>query len=236
MSTKYLGQPFDIHTGGVDLILPHHTNEIAQSQAAYGKPLANFWVHGEHLLINRGKMAKSEGNFIRLQDVVSRGYSPLAFRYLVLSTHYRTKLNFSWEALEAANNALNHLYDKISELNGTPGKFVCADYDKKFREEINNNLDLPRALSLTWRLIKQPNPDQLKLSTLAKFDEVLGLNLISEAQARRKIPENIRRLAAEREQLRQSRNFSEADRLRQKIEEEGYSVKDTPQGTVIKKK
>ncbi|PIR97658.1 MAG: cysteine--tRNA ligase [Candidatus Doudnabacteria bacterium CG10_big_fil_rev_8_21_14_0_10_41_10] len=246
MSTEYLGQPFDIHTGGVDLIMPHHSNEIAQSQSASGKPLANYWLHGEHLLIKSGKpghldgeprrMAKSENNFIRLKDIVDKGFSPLAFRYLVLGAHYQTKLNFSWESLRAAQNSLDHLLDLISELKGSPGKFMCADYAKAFDREINNNLDTARALSLTWRLLKKPNPDKLKISTIKKFDKVFGLDLLKGALIRKKIPNKIKELAKTRERLRKQKEFGKADDARAELEKLGYEINDTPEGPVVKKK
>lgn len=235
MSTKYLGQPFDVHTGGIDLIMPHHTNEIAQSTCAFSKPLANYWVHGEHLLINNRKMAKSESNFLRLSSIEEKGFSPLAFRYLALGAHYRTKLNFSWESLRAAQNSLDNLYDKISELNATPGKIICNDYAQAFEREISNDLDMPRALSLMWRLIKKPNPDKLKISTLKKFDEVLGLDLLKGAKERKKIPTKIKELAKQREAHRKIKDFKKADEVRTELEKLGYEINDTTNGPVIKK-
>lgn len=235
MSTKYLGQPFDIHTGGVDLIMPHHTNEIAQSVAPAGKPLANFWLHGEHLLLTSGKMAKSEGNSITLRDIIARDISPLAFRYLALSAHYRSKLHFSWESLEAAQNALDNLYDKISEMQGSPSVAMCEDYYRAFVREINNDFDTPRTLSLLWRLIKKPNPDKLKLSTIKKFDEILGLDLLNGAKERKKIPAEIKKLAQDREKLRQQKKFGKADEIRQRLETAGFLLKDTSEGVVLRR-
>jgi len=235
MSTKYLGQPFDIHVGGIDLVMPHHTNEIAQSTAAFDKPLANYWVHGEHLLIDKSKMAKSEGNFLRLQTLIDKGFSPLAFRYLVLGAHYRTKLNFTWESLEAAQNALDHLYEKISELEGEASVAMCEDYARAFEREINNDLDMPRVLSLTWRLMKKPNPDKLKLSTLKKFDDVLGLDLLANAAERKKIPAEAKQLASEREKFRAKKDFASADKIRDELLAQGYEIKDTESGPLLRK-
>jgi len=235
MSVKYLGQPFDIHTGGVDLITPHHTNEIAQSTADAAKPLANFWVHGEHLLLRSGKMAKTDGNAVTLAEIVKSGISPLAFRYLVLGAHYRSKLNFSMQSLEAAQNALDNLYDKISELQGAPSVAMCEDYYRAFVREINNDLDMPRTISLLWRLIKQPNPDKLKLSTIKKFDEVLGLDLLKGAAEIKKIPAEIKKLAQNREHLRQQKKFGEADEIRRQLEAAGYAAKDSPAGPILRK-
>ncbi|OGE81727.1 MAG: cysteine--tRNA ligase [Candidatus Doudnabacteria bacterium RIFCSPHIGHO2_01_FULL_43_23] len=236
MSAKYLGQPFDIHAGAVDLIFPHHSNEISQSVSAYGKNLANFWIHGEHLLINSGRMGKSEGNFITLKDVAEKGFNPLAFRYLVLGAHYRAKLNFSWESLEGAQNSLDHLYDKIAELKGTPSIAMCADFAIAFEKEIENDLNMPRVLSLTWRLLKSDNADKLKLSTLAKFDEVLGLDLLKGAAKRKKIPASVKKLAQAREDFRKEKDFKKSDEIRKEIESKGFIVKDTSDGPLIRKK
>lgn len=236
ISRKFLGQPFDIHAGGVDHIGTHHPNEMAQSFAAFGVPLANFWLHGEHMQMAEGKMAKSAGNFVRLQDLRDRGFNPLAFRYFTFGAHWRSKLNFTWEALEAAQNALDNLYEKISDLQGPPKKFLCAEYIKAFDREINNDLDMPRALSLTWRLIKKPNPDGLKLKTLEKFDEVLGLDLLTGAKERKKIPAEIKTLAKQREELRNKKDFKGADTLRAEIEKQGFVVNDTPEGPVVRKR
>ena len=235
MSAKYLGQPFDIHAGGVDLIFPHHTNEIAQSKAAYGKNLANYWIHGEHLLVNKGRMGKSEGNFVTLKDVVKKDFSPLAFRYLVLGAHYRAKLNFSWESLEGAQNSLDHLYDRIAGLKGKASVAMCVDFAKAFEREIQNDLDMPRVLSLTWRLLKSDNEDKLKLSTLVKFDEVLGLDLLKGAAERRKIPAKIKEMSVLRSKLRNSKKYKEADEVRKKIEKQGFEVKDTKEGPLVRK-
>ena len=236
MSAKYLGQPFDIHAGAVDLIFPHHSNEISQSVSAYGKNLANFWIHGEHLLINSGRMGKSEGNFITLKDVAEKGFNPLAFRYLVLGAHYRAKLNFSWESLEGAQNSLDHLYDKIAELKGTPSIAMCADFAIAFEKEIENDLNMPRVLSLTWRLLKSDNADKLKLSTLAKFDEVLGLDLLKGAEKKKKTPASVKKLAQAREDFRKEKDFKKSDEIRKEIESKGFIVKDTSDGPLIRKK
>ncbi|HLC44812.1 MAG: cysteine--tRNA ligase [Candidatus Doudnabacteria bacterium RIFCSPHIGHO2_01_FULL_50_11] len=236
ISRKLLGQPFDIHTGGVDHIGTHHTNEIAQSESALGKPLANFWLHGEFLLLKEGKMAKSGGSFITLKTVLDKGFSPLAYRYLCLSAHWRSKLNFSWESLDAAQNALDNLYEKISELEGSPSIAMCDDYARAFDREINRDLDMPRALSLTWRLMKKPNPDKLKLSTIKHFDRVLGLDLLKGAAERKKIPAEIKELAARRDEARAKKDFASSDRIRKEIESEGFQVRDTEDGTLIRKK
>jgi len=148
MSRKYLGQPFDIHTGGVDHITIHHSNEIAQSEAAFGVPLANYWLHGEHLVVNEGRMGKSEGNFITLSTLIEKGINPLAFRYLVLTSHYRSKLNFTWDSLQAAQNALNNLYEEISSFDKAEGS--ADQFESVFRDAINDDLNTPQALAVVW--------------------------------------------------------------------------------------
>lgn len=233
MSVKYLGQPFDIHTGGIDLKFPHHTNEIAQSEAAYQKPLSNIWMHGEHLLIDASKMAKSEGNFVTLKTLVDKGFNPLAFRYLTLTAHYRTKLNFTWDALTASQNALNNLYQEISGYDEP--KVGCAEFEQRFLEAINDDLDMPKALAVTHDLIRSEYPGHAKLQSLLKFDQVLGLRL-KEVWEANKAPDKIKKLAAERENARKTSDFTRADELREEIEADDYLIDDTSGGPVIKKK
>jgi cysteinyl-tRNA synthetase len=235
MSKKYLGEHFDLHSGGVDLKFPHHTNEIAQSEAASGEKFVNFWLHGEHLLINQGKMAKSEGNFITLQTLIEKKFNPLAFRYLVLTTHYRSKLNFTWESLQAAQNALNNLYEEISSFEKATKEdktFAAA-----FTEAINDDLNTPQALAVVWDLIKNDEvSSSVKLKTLFKFDEVLGLNLKHVWESAQEIPAAVKKLVDEREQARQAKDFKNSDQLRKEIETQGYLLEDTVDGYKLKKK
>lgn len=234
MSSKYLGQPFDIHTGGIDHIPVHHQNEIAQSEAAYNKPLAKYWIHGEFLIIDSKKMAKSEGNFLTLKTIKEKNFDPLAYRFLVLGTHYRKPLNFSWEALMAAENGLRKLYNQIPTHNVTQGKI-----DKKFREKflkaINNDLNTPKALAIIQEILKSRLiTNRSKLATLFDFDEVLGLNL-KDALKKQKIPQEIINLAKSREKSRKEKKWQEADKLREKIKNLGYEIEDTPKGYILKK-
>ncbi|MFA7653738.1 MAG: cysteine--tRNA ligase [Candidatus Magasanikbacteria bacterium] len=236
MAEKYLGQPFDIHCGGIDHIPVHHTNEIAQSEAANGRPLANYWLHGEFLLTGDAKMAKSERNFITLQTIKDRGISPLAYRYLLLQTHYRKQLTFSWEALQAAQNGLNNFYEKAKKLsdNKKPSSF----FKNKFLEKINNDLDVPGALSWVWQGLKDGD---FSLETLYKFDEVLGLQ-IKEQEIKNKnetnieIPSEVKKLITERAAARAEKNWTKSDELRDELEKSGYVVKDTKDGMNIIKK
>jgi len=236
ISAKYLGQPFDIHTGGVDHISVHHTNEVAQSEAALGKVPAKFWLHGEHLLIETGKMAKSEGNFLTLNYLIEKGFNPLAFRYLVLTTHYRSKLNFTWRSLQAGQNALDTLYGKLREIKHETMRKVSSQspayYEKKFLSAINNDLDTPKALSVVWQIIKDNRlSSQDKKQLLLKFDKILGLGLDKIKPL--KIPQKIKQLASQREILRINKQFIQADRLRKKIENLGYRIEDTSYGPKI---
>ncbi|HYE21968.1 MAG TPA: cysteine--tRNA ligase [Verrucomicrobiae bacterium] len=234
MSRKYLGQPFDIHTGGIDHLFPHHPNEIAQSQAAFDKPLANYWLHGEHLLINEGRMGKSEGNFITVKDLIEKKYNPLSYRYLVLTSHYRSKLNFTFDSLSAAQNALNNLYKQISSFDA-PGQ-ILKEFESSFSEAINNDLDTPQALAIAWDLIKSDNPSSDKLATLLEFDKVLGLKIEEVWKAGKAIPDVVTELVVQRDAARKAKDYNKSDELRKAIESNGYLVDDTPDGTRIKKK
>ncbi len=234
MSAKYLGQPFDIHCGGIDHIPVHHTNEIAQSEAANDKPLANYWLHGEFILAGENKMAKSTGNFVTLQTLKEHSVSPLAYRYLLLQTHYRKQLTFSWEALAAAQNGLNHLYNIVRSWE--KAGVGCAEYEQKFLDALNNDLDTPGAMAIMWDLIKNPIfPPSSKKRTVLKFDKVLGLGLANLKKEKNSIPTEIQILIAERDGARFSKNWKKSDELRKKIETAGYTVEDTPDGTKIQR-
>lgn len=238
MSVKHLGIPFDIHTGGIDLIPIHHTNEIAQAEAAFRQNLANFWLHGEFLISKEGKMAKSKGNITVLKDLMEKEINPLAYRYLCLTTHYRSKLTFSFSSLESAQNALSKLYQKIAEINkeqkeNKENSKIIKDYKEKFLNFINDDLDTPKALALMWQVVKSPKiSSQEKYSLLTDFDKVFGLK-ISEIK-KQEIPEEIIKLAKEREEMRKEEKWSESDKIRKKIKELGYTIEDTKDGPKIK--
>ena len=237
MSIKYLGEHFDIHAGGIDNIFPHHENEIAQTEAATGKKFVDFWIHGEHLLIGGKKMAKSLDNFYNLEFLEKKGFNPLAFRYLILISHYRSKLNFTWTALEAAQNALNNLYQTFSALDKNHNKTnkpnkSYINYKKQFLTAINADLNTPKAIAVLWQSIKDENFDPLlKKRLLLEFDLIFGLGLKNIKQA--EIPSKIIAMAGEREKLRTNQQFIQADLLRKKIESLGYIVEDTAYGTKI---
>ncbi len=233
ISRKILGQPFDIHTGAVDLIGTHHTNEIAQSEAAFGVPLANLWMHGEFLLIDEGRMGKSEGNAYTLDYLKEKGFSAMDFRYLCLTANYRTQLNFTWESLQGASSALNKLYDFVREA-GEP-KIGCAGYEQDFLNAINDDLNLPKALSIAWDMIgNQEYPTEAKLKSLLKFDQVLGLNLDKPPLV--EIPDQVKQLVKERETARKTKNFSKSDEIRKQIADLGFEVEDTATGPKVKQK
>lgn len=234
MSTKYLGNHFDIHTGGVDLKFPHHTNEIAQSEATTGEKFVNYWVHGEHLLIDSSKMAKSEGTGLTLDTLIDKGFNPLAYRYLVLTSHYRSKLNFTWDSLTGAQNALNNLYAEISTYD--PAAKIIPEYQKSFDEAINNDLETPQALAVVHDLLRSEHSSGDKLATLILFDKVLGLKIEEVWTAAKIIPETVRTLIDEREAARHARDFVRSDELRRAIESNGYVLEDTPDGFRVKKK
>ncbi|MBI2636845.1 MAG: cysteine--tRNA ligase [Parcubacteria group bacterium] len=240
ISSKYLGQPFDIHTGGVDHIGTHHENEIAQSEAAFGKPLANIWMHGEFLVIDRQKMAKSAGTFITLSDVLERGFDPLAFRYLVLTAHYRSRLSFSWESLGAARRALQNLLGEIARKRTVRKGKSTDSYRKEFKRYVSDDLDTPRSLAVLWEAVKDPRLGQKSLLGLVKdADSVLGLDLIKQskqlAQDERAIPATIKKMAEERWEFRKVGAFGKADKIRLTLAKRGYEIQDQQQGYTIKK-
>lgn len=240
MSMKYLGQSFDIHVGGVDLIFPHHENEIAQSEATTGKKFVNYWIHGEHLLVGDEKMAKSAKNFFTLQDITERGYLPLAFRYLVLGAHYRSKLNFTWTALESAQSGLWNLWRELGRLEflSTNDRFknnkeLAKTLRIAFKEAVENDLNIPEAMAIMRRAISNPDLSPSEKRKLAfEMDRVFGLDLIR-ANTLAKIPVHIKALVAGRELLRRNQQFVKADTLRHKVESLGYEIEDTSYGPFI---
>ena len=237
MSTKYLGEEFDIHTGGIDLVPTHHENEIAQNKGACGKNPAHYWIHGEYLLINGGKMSKSLGNTYLIDDIIARGYSPLAYRLFNYSCHYRGKLNFTWEGIESANTSLIRLregYQKHLNGNSNVSDEIIADMENRFHQAINDDMNMPLALSVVWEAVKYPEKSPKIAQLLKKFDTVLGIK-IDEVQET-KIPQEILDLVEERKQARSDKNWSESDRLRDLIAEKGYIVKDMKDGTEVLKK
>jgi len=232
MAQKYLGETIDIHCGGIDHIAIHHTNEIAQAEAVTNKPFVNYWLHGEFLVLAENeRMAKSKGNFITLQTLKDKKINPLAYRFFALGAHYRSKLNFSWEALLASQKTYDSLFNIACEL-GKP-KIGCAEYERQFFDAINDDLNTPQALAVMWNMLKSDNPPTSKKASLLKFDKILGLNLDQAKPVT--IPDEIKKLAAKREILRQNKEWQKADEIRRFSESKGYIIEDTDQGTKIRK-
>ena len=230
MSTKYMGEQLDIHTGGVDNVFPHHEDEIAQSEAAFGKPYVRYWVHGQHLLADGVKMAKSAGNEFILEDLEQRGFDPLSFRYLCLTVRYRHRMNFTFFALRAAEGALTALRDRIWQwsslppLAGMPPE--AEEWRGRFWEAVDNDLDLPRALGITWEMVRSPLRDQAKLALLLEFDGVLGLGLEG-VKGGYELPSEVRTTLDQRAALRGRSDYRPADEMRSALSTEGYVVRDT---------
>jgi cysteinyl-tRNA synthetase len=234
MAQKYLGDFFDIHCGGEDHIPVHHTNEIAQTEARVGTRLANFWMHGYFLLVGDAKMAKSAGEFLRLANLVERGYDPLAFRYLCLTAHYRSQLNFTIDALDAAATALDRLRAGFHALPAA-GE-ADAGYLERFSAEVNDDLNVPRALALAWEVLRGELPPATRKATLARFDRVFGLGLTTWQPKQETIPETVQALAAARAAAREARNWAEADRLRAELHAAGWEIEDKPDGYALKRR
>lgn len=239
MSMKYLGEQFDIHCGGIDHIPVHHTNEIAQSEAATGKKWVNYWVHGEFLIMETGKMAKSKGNFITLEDIEKMGFAPLDYRFLCLGAHYRTQLQFSYDSLETAKSARENLNGKVIELKKESEKSDLppaaedeSAYIKAFREFISNDLNMPRGLAQLWGILKDDrfSPGQ-RLSEAYEMDRVLGLGLEELEPVLTKLTDEEADLVREREKARKAKDFAKADQIRDILLEKGLKIKDTPSGT-----
>ncbi len=243
MSRKYLGDTFDIHTGGVDNIFPHHENEIAQSESFTGKKFVHYWMHSEHLQVDGRKMSKSLGNFYTLRDIVAKGYDPMVFRYFVLGAHYRTKLNFTWQAMDAAKSAIEGLYDFMSRLdihNPSGMDDAVKHAVEAFRDAMDDDLNTPVALAAVFGLIKDVNihgaGGKEVYEAMLDMDRVLGLKLADHVSDKAAdIPLEILALLEERQTARKSRDFAAADRIRDEIISAGYLIEDTPEGPKVKK-
>ncbi|EKD49888.1 MAG: cysteinyl-tRNA synthetase, partial [uncultured bacterium] len=254
MSMKYLGETLDIHTGGEDHLFPHHEDEIAQSEGATGKPFVNFWVHKKHILVNGEKMAKSKGNFYTIPDLEKREYAPLVYRFFILSNHYRSQTNFTFEKMDEAKNQLNRLIEFKERLEkitkdkdeSEDVKKVLKETHKNFEKYINDDLNIPKALDEIFEMIKKINKiadadnltkkdSQKALNFLKKFDEVLAI--LDYKPRKTKIDENeVKKLIAERNKARKEKNFKQADEIRQKLLDMGIEIKDTDKDTEWKVK
>ena len=238
MSMKGLGEQLDIHCGGVDHINVHHTNEIAQSEAATGKKFFNYWLHGAFLNIAGGKkMAKSAENFLTLENAfIKKNINPLAFRFAALQVHYRKPMEYSEEIMRNADIGLKHLYNQVRELGKTPGAIIKS-IQRQFIEAINDDLNIPKSLAVIQELLKSKLTSSNKLATVLDFDKILGLNLRTVGAIHElPIPERIKKLIDARQKARKEKNYKESDRIRSEIENKGYIVEDTENGQRVYKK
>ena len=248
ISMKNLGEYLDIHCGGIDNAFPHHTNEIAQSEAYIGHKWCNYWFHVHHLNTNSGKMSKSSGEFLTVSLLEEKGYNPLVYRYFCLLSHYRKSLVFTWENLDNAVTTFNKLIAKIAPLTQeTPGELDSAEYEslmKSFTDALDNDLNTSLAITAVYDVLKSKTNAATKLALIAEFDKVLGLDLIetakksiqaSDSAGEDDIPAEVMELAEQRKAARKEKNFALADELRNKIAELGYEIKETRQGTEINK-
>lgn len=243
MSRKYLGEVFDIHTGGVDHIPTHHENEIAQSKGAFGKIPAKIWMHVEFLQVDGGKMSKSLGNVYTISQLEEKGIEPLAYKLFCYTAHYRTKLNFTFDGAMASQKALNRLRENILKhkdaLDEIDDKEI-EDYKNKFLEAINDDLNLPLAMGIVWELIKNEKKSKKIYDLIIDFDKVLGLDLKNaekylEKEQKIEIPKEIQELLDERKKARENKEWSLSDKIRDEIKEKGYIVKDTKDGMTLEK-
>ena len=243
MATKYLGEQFDIHTGGIDLRFPHHEDEIAQSQGASGKQPVQVWMHGEHLVLGSVKMSRSTGNGLLLSRLQAQGIDPMAYRYLLLTAHYRSKLNFTDDSIIAAQNGLNNLRADIASLPAVAASSTqqqswsteAQQVHDAFQQAINDDLDLPTALSLTREVARNNKiaPEE-RHRLILDFDRVLGLRLDTvEANAPRILNDEVLALVHQRDEARTARNWKRSDEIRDMLKAEGYEVRDTPKGTEV---
>lgn len=228
MSMKYLGVSLDIHLGGEDLIFPHHEDEIAQSESFSQQKFVNYWMHTSFLTLDDEKMSRSKGNIYTLSEVEKAGYHPLAFRYLTYQTHYRAKMNFSKEAIDGASNALRKLYDLATDLPEPKG--YADKYEIEFDYALQQDLNMPKALSIVWEMLRSKEEDANKAAALRRMDEILGLSIFENSEKRSQVSEKAYAMAAERVKLRKEGRYRLADEMRVQIEKMGYEIKDDANG------
>ncbi|MFA6551202.1 MAG: class I tRNA ligase family protein [Patescibacteria group bacterium] len=245
MSKKFLGDTLDIHMGGIEHVPVHHTNEIAQSEAANGVKFVNYWLHNEHLTVNNAKMSKSEGTAYSLGEIMAKGYDPLVLRYFFLNAHYCSKQNFSWEALDAAAAGLKKLQAKIVDLKQivelANEKISQANISEKYRGEfikaVEDDANIPQALAVLWEMFKDDGLTANEaLATAFDFDKVLGLKLAKIKADKIAIPAEVQALLDNRQKFREAGDYMEADKIRQAIEKLGYGVEDAASGVKVYKK
>lgn len=246
MGRRFLGEVFDIHTGGVDHIPTHHENEIAQAKGATGKIPAKIWMHCEYLLVDNGKMSKSLGNTYTITQLQEKGIAPLAFRLFCFTSHYRNKLNFTFEGAYGAQKALERLYDGyIKNKNGTDivEDSVIKEYKNKFDNFVNDDMNIPGAMSVVWEVVRNAKKSSQFSDLLVEFDKVLGLDIINSEKyleefknsQTEELPEEIKELVEQRKQARENKDWNKSDAIRDLIISKGYSIKDTKDGIIVKK-
>jgi cysteinyl-tRNA synthetase len=228
MSLAELGETIDIHLGGEDLKMIHHQNEIAQSECATGKEFVKYWVHGAFMQVEGGRMGKSLGNAYLVSDLEEKGFDPMVLRYFYMTAHYRSPLNFTWEALQNAQNSLNKLYDLVGGIKPEKDGKVSEKYLERFKDKINDDFNAPEALAVMWEMLKNSISETSKLATIVKMDEVLGLRL--DERVGYEIPQKITDMAKTREEYRKNGIWEKADMLRRQIAEAGFVVDDLPDG------
>ncbi|MGD1819482.1 MAG: cysteine--tRNA ligase [Pleomorphochaeta sp.] len=243
MSMKYLGESFDIHCGGIDAIPVHHTNEIAQSEAATNHKWVNYWVHGEFLLDETGKMSKSKGEFLTLSLLKSKGYDPMDYRFFVLGGHYRSQLRFSFENLDTARKNRLSIVSKIQDLLEAGAKKIKLESEvalslaNEFDECVNNNMNMPKAVAVLWKTLKADDiSNDEKYTLILYFDEVFGLRFDEVEKPKMEIPSEIQELIDARVEAKKQKDFGKADKIRDQITDLGYILKDTPKGPILSKK
>lgn len=228
MSMKYLGVSLDIHAGGEDLIFPHHEDEIAQAEAFSGEKFVGTWVHTSFLSVDKEKMSRSKGNVFTLSDLTQKGFTPAAFRYLTYQTHYRAKMNFTFDGLEGASTALRKLYEIAGKL--PEGEGYANKYEVEFLHVLGQDLNMPRALAVMWEMIRSDENEAAKAAALRRMDEILGLQIFETSEKMTAIPLDVLELSNEREKLRKEGRYMLADQIRHKIENMGYEIDDQKKG------
>lgn len=239
MGRKYLGDVFDIHTGGVDHIPVHHENELAQSEALLGKPAVNYWMHGEFMMVNNGKMSKSLGNTYTVDYLREKGYDPLAFRYLCLNAHYRNKLNFTWEVMQSAQVSYDRFIEGVqAHKDGTENveESVLNGFLGDFEDAINDDLNIPKALGIAWNTVRYGKKSQKIYELLARMNRILGFDLDKQKTQNNEpeVSEAVQRLVEERQQARKDKNWKRSDEIRDELKAMGIVVEDTAEGPKIK--
>ena len=239
IAIHFLGEYLDIHCGGVDNIFPHHTNEIAQSEAYLGHKWCNYWMHGEYLNDETGKMSKSKGEFLTLSLLIKKGYDPLSYRYFCLESHYRKQLAFSYESLDRAVSSYQSLKNKVkhmmNEVTGEVDENLFHDYQQKFKDALSDDLNTANALTVLYEVLKHDMNNKTKLALIEDFDQVLSLSLLKVEEIDDDLKQQVLELIAERTEAKKEKNFARADEIREILKNMGIQIKDTREGTTFEK-